>query len=281
MLRKFAKFYNEVKERPVPIPNELKKNLRNSTSAQIALRKTIKEFRAELPMLSLVDIAKASRAHIKAYFEIPDIITPNDPLFEPGLRKNLLQDVIDPLVRLQKDYLEDRLFVMDKSVEARRNYLLAQETDKAEKAIRENKEKLRIENLKSLDTKKYLTQSNVEGVLDGEINTQIVPFDEHTVLSFSGVVKMTSLPGKRARFVDLTHQELANYICYNLLSAEQALQMFVNSLENPNFHANTQAQLIQKLALLKVENTKDERLIQLITELNISELSKKNICNTL
>lgn len=280
--RLFAKFYNEIKTKPLNLPDELKKNLRNSTAVQLALRDSIKRFRAELPMHTLSEIVKASRAHLKAFYTIPNIVSPNDPQFEPGLRENLMKTVIDPEVRRQVEYQEDRMFMLDKSLEARRNYLLSKERDTVEKAIRAYNEVKRIEELKKTESKRFVPKTEQpELLLDGEIDTQLVPIDTHTVLNPKGVVKMTSLPGKRARFVDLTEQELANYICYNILQAEEGLQMFENSLENESFHSNIRARLIQKISIMKPENPKDYRLIKLISSLKIEDLSKKNLCNTI
>ncbi|OMJ70699.1 hypothetical protein SteCoe_31260 [Stentor coeruleus] len=280
--RLFAKFYNEIKTKPLNLPDELKKNLRNSTSVQIALRDSIKRFRAELPMHTLSEIVKASKAHLKAFYTIPNIVSPNDPKFEPGLRENLMKEMIDPEVKRQVEYQEDRLFMLDKSLEARRNYLLSKERDNVENAIRAYNEAKRIEELKIKGAKRFVPEAEqTELLLDGEINTQLVPIDTHTVLNPKGVVKLSSLPGKYPRFVDLTEQELANYICYNILNTEQGLQMFKNSIENENFHSNIRASLIQKLSLIKPENPKDFRLIELISSLKTEELSKKNLCNTI
>ena len=280
LVRFFPKFYNAKKTKELKLPEHFKHNLRNSTSAQIMLRHTMKQFRSQLPLLSLLEIAKASRAYVRAYYFIPNLLSPTDPSLEPGLRKHLMRDIVDPAVLLQKAYFEDRLFLLDKSLESRRNFLLAQETEAVEKALRMHKEAKRIENLKKLDASMYVSETEVEGFLDGEINTQIVKTDEHTVLSYKGVVKMTSLPGKMATFKDFTQQEIANYVCYNLQSTEQALQMFTNSLENPDFDANNRARMLQKIALLTPDTPYDPRLIDLIFSLEISQLSKKNICNT-
>lgn len=281
MKRYLAKFYNEIKQRPVKIPEDLKHNLRNSSSVQANLRKSIKEFRSQLPLLSLAEIAKASKAHIKAYYDIPNLLSPSDPVLEKGLKKHLIKDVINPFLEVQREYFEDRLFVMDKSIEARRNHLLTLEAEKVEAAIRANKEKIRLENLQNLHTNRITPQPQVEDILDGEINTQLVEADTHTLISYKGVVKLNSLPGKRPRFIDLTNQELNNYICYNLSSVEQALQLFENSLDNPNFTGNTKSRLLQKIALLKKDPLTQKRLEGLINSINIEDLSKKNLCNSI
>ena len=149
--RFFPKFYNQIKERPVKIPEELKHNLRNSTSVQLTLRQTMKHFRMELPYISLADIAKASKAHIKAFYNTPNLLSPNDPSLEPDLRKHLFRDVVNPFVAAQKLYLQDRLFNLDKSIESRRNILLTEEVKKVEKALREHKELKRLEDLKKIN----------------------------------------------------------------------------------------------------------------------------------
>lgn len=277
--RFFTKFYNEVKVKPVKIPEHLKHNLRNSTSAQIALRSTMKQFRAQLPLLSLLEIAKASRAYIKANYFIPNLVSPNDPILEPVLRKHLIQDIVNPIVAIQKEYYEDRLFMLDRSVEARRNFLLAKEAEKVERALRLSKDAKRIEELKKKEFR--ISAGGVEEVLDGEVNTQMVVADTHTVVSYKGVVKMSSEPGKMSRFVDFTGQELGNYIVFNLESSEQALQMFEKSMENENFDSNLRAKLIQKLAVMKKKTLPDKRLLNLINSVKVSELSKKNLSNTI
>jgi hypothetical protein len=277
-----VKYYNEMKSRPFKIPDHLKNNFRSAVGVQHSLRMAMKEFRSELPLLPLSTITKASRAHIRAFFQLPNLLSPNDPRLEPSLRKNFFKTVFDPASKEYAEYLEDRLFVLDRSLEARRNYLLTEEREKVEKAIREHKEKIRIEELRDFESKRFKPEDvEVDRILDGEIDTQLVKVDSHVVLSPKGVVKMTSLPGKMPRFVDLTGQELANYICYNLLNAEQALQMFTQSEENKELDSNNKARLIQKIVILKPENAKDYRLIRLIASLDVEELSKKNVVSTI
>lgn len=282
MRRFFARFYNEKPMRPIQIPEELKKNLRNAPSTQQALRNSIKQFRSQLPMLSLTEISKLSKAHIRAFYFIPNIISPTDEKLEPMLRKSFFKLVLDPQLKKDMEYFEDKLLILDKSAESRRNYLLTKEAEEAEKALRAQEELKRIERLRNIDQIKFKPQIYlVDQILDGEINNQVVDLDKHTVISSKGVVKMTSLPGKRARFQDLTKQELSNYICFNLNNVEQALQMTANSKDNANFDANMKAHMLQKIVTIGKGNEKDFRIVELMDSIDVMELSKKNVANCL
>ena len=282
MRRFFARFYNEKPQRPIKIPEELKNNLRNAPSTQQVLRKSIKEFRLQLPLLSLTEISKLSKAHLKAFHFIPNIISSNDERLEPELRKSFFKSVLDPQFKIDLEYYEDKILVLDKSAESRRNYLLAKEAEEVEKALRANEEVKRIERLRDVEKIRFRPEVLlVDQVLDKEINNQVVEVDTHTVLSSKGVVRMNSLPGKMPRFQDLTGQELSNYVCFNLQNVEQALQMAVQSKENINFDSNMRAQILQKIVLMEIGEVKDNRLVELIDSIEINQLSKKNVANTL
>ena len=169
---------------------------------------------------------------------------------------------------------------LDRSVEARRNKLLAKEAEEVEKALKAHEEMKRIEKLKDIEKLRFKPDAlEVDQLLDGEITSQVVVQDSHTVLSSKGVVVLNKTPGKMATFNDLTTQELSNYVCFNLDKYEQALQMFDHAKLNPAFDANTRAKLVQRCAMMEKKDAKDFRMIQLVQSIEVKDLSKKNLAN--
>ncbi|CAG9335392.1 unnamed protein product [Blepharisma stoltei] len=279
--RFFVTLYNAKKQRQAKIPNELRQNIRNNYQIREALRKSIKALKNQFPHVPLADLAKASKAEIKAFYKIPEVISPNDPAIEKPLRKYFIQEIINPASEQHREYLESNLFLNDKSIESKRNVLLVEEAKEFEKNIRlENEMKRR----KALAEKivKFPELPTVDQILNGEESTEITTqMPERSLISSRGIVDLRTGTGKYPTYNELSKQELKNYVVYNLRELEQALQMAEYTKPSETYDSSVRVLMVQQIAKLKAEGLRDPRMYHLVQGIDVSVLGSKEVCDTI
>ena len=278
-MRSFSRLYNEIKHKPRAyerIPENLKSSLRFTQNVRLAHRTGLKALKRQLPHVSLSNLAKASKQQIKAFYKIPSLSSPNDPSLEKPYRRALIKQGINPAVEEQKEYLQENLFLLDKSVESRRNVLLAQETEAFEKALRAHKEQQRIEEVRKRDPRvilgtKYTGNVNIDQLLDGvEVEETLPAMPSPNRVSEKGVVHL-----KTADPSELDQTTASNYICFNLLSSEEAIGFAQKFQMNPS----NSVLFFSKLATFSDSSQHIESFHDLLKELNTSSLTKKETCD--
>lgn len=284
--RKFAKLYNERPHKPIKIPHQLRQNLRSQAQVRLALRQAIKEAKANFPHIPLSDLAAASKAEVKAFYKIPEIISLEDPKIEKPIRNYFKKEIFDTEVKDQSEYLESNLFLNDKSIESKRNVLLVEESEAYLKQYKLEKEEKRIKELEAKIVKfpelppidDILNNISTENDTTQEVSTHVT---DRKLLSFKGVLDFKTGTGKYPTFNQLSKQELKNYAVHNLQTVEQALQMAASTQPSDTYDSSVRILIVQKLVELEAVDLKDKRMYELVSGIDAFQLGTKDVCDTL
>lgn len=291
--RGFAKMYNELKPNlrsRDKLSPELKKSIRLSTKITTGLEKQIKDAKKSDAFVPLSTYTKASKKDAQHKLKPPVYVTAKDPDLEGRIRKSYVKEVVRPAIQSYSRQMKADVFILDRSEEAIKNRILTKETEEAERALIKQKEQERRKSIPSKDPQTILGLRTAENEVPKLTSTAIATTGEQLELrvgettSVKGTVDLSGRSEGVLRFSDLSHKELANYICYNLQNEEETLQLFKYSRESSQYDSNLKAATLQKLALLSHKDiSEDPRALDCIRDINngIEDLTDKNLCDTI
>lgn len=312
--RGFSRLYNPVKQR---LRSAQKVRFRSKfvespkVKAGIAHAMGIAKANIKPTMLSTA-LGKTAK-ELKATDKAVSFKTTADPAFEADIRRFVVSRAVTAVGKANLAYMQQNLLLLDQSVESRRNVLLAAELENYRKSLTDHKEMTRRKELqaKAAQALQVLGPvTNIDLLLSRMSDLTISPFPSeqsdslvsttapqltsvtpaliHTtsdIISPKGVIDLTGRTTGHLGFNQLTHRELGNYICYNLLKREEALALFVSARESDQFDVNLRASLVQKIAVLLTEEevVEDKRFKDLLGDISraASRLSNKNVADTL
>lgn len=316
--RGFARLYNPVKQR-LRSDQKIRYKSRFGESSKIkaSVAQALDVYKAGIKPTLLSKALEKTAKELMATDKPISFKTSSDPGLEPQIRKFMVTKGVTAVGEAHKAYMQENLFLLDQSVEARRNVMLVEELENYQKKLRDHTEVIRRKVLQEKEAKTELVKGKEDSVdllltrmsslaiestaPPSDQSTSLVPTNTpaapsssprliHTtsaLISSKGVIDLTGRTTGKLTFTHFTHRELGNYICYNLLSTEEALALFTSARESDQFDVNLGANIVQKIAVLKDEGAvsvvKDKRFKDLLGDIHreITQLSNKNVADTM
>ena len=313
--RGFSRLYNPIKPRLRSAQKvRFQSRFGESPKVKAGVAHAMQIAKANIKPTMLSSTLGKTAKEMKATDKAISFKTTADPAFEKDIRRFVVSRGVTAVGEAHLAYMQQNLLLLDQSVESRRNVLLVEELENYQKKLRDHKEMTRRKELqaKAAESLQVLgPEENIDRLLsrlsDLAIVSSPLPTDQphslvptapalpiqsplliHTtsaVISSKGVIDLTGRTTGHLSFNQLTHRELGNYICYNLLKREEALALFASARESDQFDVNLRASLVQKIAVLHTEEDiiEDKRFKDLLGDINrsVSQLSHKNIADSL